>query len=148
MAWRRGLGGIEDLAAALSGAATQADVTEIILRHSREVVGAMSVAAALRTRDGSDLAMVGMAGFDAETERAWSRLDLGVRTPMGDAVLTGAPVFLEAPDDRARAYPHLPAMTGGEAIAAIPVRGSARRHRERSRFASARRAGSSAAIGR
>jgi serine phosphatase RsbU (regulator of sigma subunit)/PAS domain-containing protein len=124
VAWRRGLGGLEDLAAALSGAATQAEVTEIILRHSREVVGAMSVAAALRPRDGGDPVMVGMAGFDAETERAWSRLDLGIRTPMGDAVLTGAPVFLESPDDRARAYPHLPEMTDGEAVAAIPVRGS------------------------
>ncbi len=123
VAWRRGLGGLGDLAAALSGAATQADVTEIIMRHSRELVGAVSVAAALRSDDAPDLDMVGMEGFDAATQRTWSRLDLGIRTPMGDAVLTGAPVFLESPEDRARAYPHLPEMTGGEAVAAIPVRG-------------------------
>ena len=52
VAWRRGLGGIEQLAADLSGAATLADVTDLIVSRSRELVGAETVGAALLTADG------------------------------------------------------------------------------------------------
>jgi serine phosphatase RsbU (regulator of sigma subunit)/PAS domain-containing protein len=123
VAWRRGLGGIEQLAADLSGAATLADVTDLIVSRSRELVGAETVAAALRTEDGNDLEMVGMAGFDERTERRWSRFDLRIRTPMGDAVKSGKPVFLEGHDEYVRDYPQLPRLARGESIAAVPVRG-------------------------
>ena len=121
-AWRRGLGGIEQLAADLSGALTQAEVTDLILTRGRELVGAKSVAAALRSDGASDLVMVGMAGFDERIERDWSRFDLEPRTPMGDAVTSGSPVFLESPEERAGRYPHLGNVTG-QTIAAVPIKG-------------------------
>ena len=124
VAWRRGLGGIEQLAADLSGAATLADVTDLIVSRSRELVGAETVAAALRTQDGAELEMVGMAGFDERTEREWSRFDLDIRTPMGDAVRSGEPVFLDEHDHRARDYPQL-RLEEGETVAAVPITGRA-----------------------
>jgi PAS domain S-box-containing protein len=120
--WRRGLGGIEQLAADLSGAVTQAEVTDHILARCRELAGAESVAAALRSDGASDLVMVGMAGFGERIQRDWDRFDLEPRTPMGDAVTSGSPVFLESPEDRAREYPHL-GNASGQTIAALPVRG-------------------------
>jgi PAS domain S-box-containing protein len=125
VAWRRGLGGIDQLAADLSGATTLADLTDLIVSRSRELLGAETVAVALRTQDGDALEMVGMAGFDERTEREWSRFDLDIRTPMGDAVKSGEPVFLDGHDHRARDYPQLPRLVEGEAIAAIPIRGRA-----------------------
>ena len=120
--WRQGLGGIEHLAADLSAAVTQAEVTDLILTRGRELVGAESVAAALLSERGSDLAMVGMAGFDERIERDWIRFDLEPRTPMSDAVTSGRPVFLESAEERARDYPDLP-LVSGRTIAAVPIKG-------------------------
>jgi serine phosphatase RsbU (regulator of sigma subunit)/PAS domain-containing protein len=122
-AWRRGMGGIERLAADLSSAVTQAEVTRLVVSRSRELVGAKTVSAALLSADGTALEMAGMAGFDEATEREWQRFDLGRRTPLGDVVRTGQPVFLDSADERARRYPDLPGPTVGEAIAALPIQG-------------------------
>ncbi len=81
--------------------------------------------AGLLSADGTALEVVGMAGFDARTEREWSRFDLDVRTPMGDCVKSGEPVFLDGTDNRAHDYPALPRIVAGEAIAAVPIRGRA-----------------------
>ena len=123
MAWRRGMGGIEELAVDLSGALTQADVTRLVVGRSRELVGAETVAAALVSDDGKALEMAGMAGFDEETEREWERFDLARPTPMGDAVRSGRAVFIDSAADRARRYPDLPGLGVGDAIAAVPIRG-------------------------
>ena len=125
VAWRRGLGGIEQLAAALSGAATLADVTDLIVSRSRELVGAETVAAALLTDDGGAFEVVGMAGFDEPTAREWSRFGLDIPTPMRDCVRSGEPVFLDGHDNRAHDYPVLLRLAAGEAIAAVPIRGRA-----------------------
>src|SRR6185437_15142148 len=123
VAWRRGMGGIERLAADLSSALTQADVTRLVVSRSRELVGAKTVSAALLSADGGALEMAGMAGFDEATEREWRRFNLARRTPLGDAVRSGQPVFLDSADERARSYPDLPGAAVGEAIAALPIQG-------------------------
>lgn len=123
VAWRRGMGGIQDLAADLSGALTQADVTQLVVGRSRELVGARTVSAALVSADAERLEMVGMAGFDEATEREWRQFDFSRRTPMGDAVRTGRPVYVESPADRAREYPDVPGPAEDEVIAALPIRG-------------------------
>jgi hypothetical protein len=123
VAWRRGMGGIEELAADLSGALTQADVTRVVVGRARELVGAATVGAALLSDDGETLEVAGMAGFDEATEREWRRFDLGRPTPMGDAVRTGLAVFLESADERAARYPDLPGVAVGEAVAALPIPG-------------------------
>src|SRR6185437_2384358 len=102
---------------------TQADVTRLVVSRSRELVGAVTVSAALLSADGRTLEMVGMAGFDEATEREWRRFDLARRTPLGDAVRTGQPVFLDSADERDRSYPDLPGPELGEAIAALPIQG-------------------------
>ena len=84
-------------------------------------MGAESVAAGLRSDDAA-AEHGGDGGVDERIERDWSRFDLEPRTPMGDAVTSGSPVFLESPDDRARGYPHLAALDG-RTIAAVPIKG-------------------------
>jgi serine phosphatase RsbU (regulator of sigma subunit)/PAS domain-containing protein len=121
-AWRRRMAGVQALAAALSAAVTHDDITDVVLTRGRELVGAESAAAALRSPDGSGLVMAGMAGFDPRIEHEWSRFELDPPTPMSDAFTSGMPVFLESADDRVRDYPHLPHPTG-RAIAAVPVKG-------------------------
>ncbi len=123
VAWRRGMGGIQALAADLSGAPTQADVTQIVVSRARELVGARTVSAALVSADGRTLEMAGMAGFDEDTEREWRTFDLARPTPMGDAVRSGQPVFVESASDRARDYPDLPGPAADEVIAALPIQG-------------------------
>jgi serine phosphatase RsbU (regulator of sigma subunit) len=123
VAWRRGMGGIQELAAALSGAPTQAAVTELVVSRARELVGAKTVSAALVSVDGAKLDMAGMAGFDEDTEREWRSFDLERRTPMGDAVRTGRPVFVESAAAQARDYPDLPGPDADEMIAALPIQG-------------------------
>jgi serine phosphatase RsbU (regulator of sigma subunit)/PAS domain-containing protein len=123
LAWRRGTGGIERLAADLLSALTQADVTQLVISRSRELVGAKTVSAALLSDDGAALEIAGMAGFDEATEREWQRFDLARRTPLGDAVRTGKPIFVDSAGDRARDYPDLPGPAVGEAIAALPIQG-------------------------
>ncbi len=125
VAWRRGMGGIEELAVDLSGALTQADVTRLVVGRARDLVGAETVSAALLSAGGDVLEMAGMAGFDEATARHWRRFDLALRTPMGDAVRTGRPVFVDSSSDRARDYPDLPGPTVGEAVAAVPIQGRA-----------------------
>jgi serine phosphatase RsbU (regulator of sigma subunit)/PAS domain-containing protein len=122
-AWRRGMGGIQELAADLSGAPTQADVTRLVVTRARELIGARTVSAALVSVDGTTLEMAGMAGFDEATEREWRSFDLGRRTPMGDAIRAGKPVFVESAADRARDYPDLPGPDAHEMIAALPIQG-------------------------
>jgi serine phosphatase RsbU (regulator of sigma subunit)/PAS domain-containing protein len=122
VAWRRGMGGIQELTADLSGAATQADVTRLVVSRGRALVGAKTVSAALVSAEGTTLEMAGMAGFDEAAERQWRSFDLERRTPMGDAVRAGRPVFVESAADRARDYPDLPGPEA-EMIAALPIRG-------------------------
>lgn len=123
--WRRGLGGMEDLVVELAAAATGAEVTDIIVARSRELVGAETVAAALLTPDGDHLELVGAAGFADGTERTWHRFDLQMRTPVGAAVRTGRPVFADAPGDHRGEFPDLPAAIADVTAAAVPVRGRA-----------------------
>ena len=123
VAWRRGMGGIQELAADLSGAPTQADVTRLVVNRARELVGAKTVSAALVSVDGTTLEMAGTAGFDEATEREWRTFDLGRRTPMGDAVRAGHAVFVGSAADRARDYPDLPGPDADEMIAALPIQG-------------------------
>jgi serine phosphatase RsbU (regulator of sigma subunit)/PAS domain-containing protein len=123
VAWRRGMGGIQELAADLSGAPTQADVTELVVSRARKLVGARTVSAALVSVDGDMLEMAGMAGPDEDTEREWRRFDLARRTPMGEAIRTGQPVFVESAAARARDYPEVPGPDADEVIAALPIQG-------------------------
>ncbi len=112
--------GFQALASQLSGALTSDEVTALIVRHARDLVGAESVAAAMRS--GDELLMVGIAGFDPSVEQTWQRFGLEPRTPMSDAVTSGSPVFLESAAATAAAYPHLPQVTG-LTTATVPVRG-------------------------
>jgi serine phosphatase RsbU (regulator of sigma subunit)/PAS domain-containing protein len=121
-AWRRRMAGVQALAAALTAAATRADITDVVVRRGRELVGAESAAAALRSSDGTGLVMAAMAGFESRIEREWSRVELDPPTPMSDAFTSGMPVFLESAEDRVRDYPHLP-HPSGRAIGAVPVKG-------------------------
>jgi serine phosphatase RsbU (regulator of sigma subunit)/PAS domain-containing protein len=123
--WRRGLGGIEDLVVELAGAATQNQVTDVVVARSRELVGAATVAAALLTAEGDAMELVGAAGFSDGTERDWRRFDVGLRTPAGVAVRTGRPVFADDPGDHREAFPDVPAAVADMTAAAVPVRGRA-----------------------
>lgn len=123
--WRRGLGGIEDLVAELAGAATQAEITDVVVARSRELVGAATVAAALLLPGGEYLELAGSAGFSDGTEDEWSRFPLRLRTPLGDAVRGGRPVFVDAPGDHREQFPDIPAAIADVTAAAVPVRGRA-----------------------
>ncbi|HEY3764533.1 MAG TPA: GAF domain-containing protein, partial [Gaiellales bacterium] len=122
VAWRRGLGGIEELVAELAGAATQAEVTGIILSRSRDLVGAETVAAGMLSDDATQLELVGSAGLPDDTERDWGRFDVHLRTPMGDVARTGRPVFLDGPGNHLDAYADMPAALAGVTVAAVPIR--------------------------
>ena len=122
---RRRLEGLQELTAQLAGAATQAEVTDLILTAGRNLVDAAAVAAALVSPDGRELMTLGMVGFSEEIVDDWRRFPMDPPTPMSDTVRSGSAVFLETREDRVALYPHLAHETVFT-IGAVPIRGHGR----------------------
>src|SRR6185503_5695117 len=96
---------LQQVAAELSGAPMIAEVTEIVLGHGRQALGAAAGGIALLRDHGQLLEVVAMAGYPEGMEEAWRTFPVALETPMSEAVRTRLPVFLEADDARRSAYP-------------------------------------------
>lgn len=114
------LEGLQALTAGLSAAATQDEVTDVLLAHARFLVDADGVAAAVLNEDRTELLAIAAAGLPDELERHWRRVPMSRPSAMRDAVATGKPVFLESVDDHRQRYPEIDPAEG-HTLAVVPI---------------------------
>jgi serine phosphatase RsbU (regulator of sigma subunit)/PAS domain-containing protein len=116
---RRRTDRLQHLTASLSRARTAAAVYEVVLMEGREALGANAGLIATPSDDGSSIELSATLGFTPAEQEGWQRFPTSVRTPIGDAVLTGQAVFLDE-GELAKRYP--PMRTSSAPTASVPLR--------------------------
>ncbi|HZB49942.1 MAG TPA: GAF domain-containing protein, partial [Mycobacteriales bacterium] len=130
---------MQALTAALAAALTPAQVAAAALEPAVTLLGAQGGGLVLRDPDGPPptMTVAGAIGYPSEVVERWRRMPLDGRTPAGDAVLGGEPVYLADRADAGRRYPAmlsgaepvdtdrawvaLPLRAGGEVIGALTL---------------------------
>jgi GAF domain-containing protein len=97
---------LQRLTASLSRARTAAAVHDVVLLEGRDALGANAGLVAMPSRDGSTIELAATLGFTEQEQEGWTRFSTAARTPLGDALATGAPVFLDE-GERALHYPDI-----------------------------------------
>jgi PAS domain S-box-containing protein len=98
---------LQAVTAALSEAATPAQVTNTVVRQGLAALGAGAGFIALVDESGAALETVQAVGYPAEALAPFSRIPLALQLPVTDAVREGEPVWLESPADADARYPSL-----------------------------------------
>ena len=110
---------LQRFTSSLSRALTAQAVYDVALSEGRELLGADAGMVALPVDGGSAVEMVATFGFSEEETAAWRRFPLSQRTPIGEALESGRPVFL----DEGERESLFPASGGGGApTASVPLR--------------------------
>jgi serine phosphatase RsbU (regulator of sigma subunit) len=99
--------GLWRLASALASATTAADVSGIVAERGGPAAGAAFANMAVLGETGSRLRAVHAPSLDPGLTTRWSDFDVDASTPLGAAVLSGAPVLLGDLPAIAAAYPDL-----------------------------------------
>jgi signal transduction histidine kinase/PAS domain-containing protein len=124
------LTGLHEMAAALSGAVTAAEVATIIVDRGVSAVGAYAGSMVVLAVDGHTLERVHAIGYPTEMLSRWERIPLDASVPLAEAVRDGVPILLGDRRVLSARYPHLDgerAITGTRALAAIPLIADGRR---------------------
>ena len=111
---------LQQVSAELSGAPRIESIAEVVLGRGREALGASAGVIALMDSGGSSLTIAGQVGFDESVEREWHSFPVESATPMGDAVRSRKPVFVDLPEQRRQQYPDLP-LPGDSTSATVPL---------------------------
>ena len=110
---------LQRFTASLSRAPTTEAVYDVALREGRELLGADAGIVALPADDGTAVEVVATFGFTDEEVAGWRRFPIAQRTPIGEAIESGKPVFL-ADGEREQRFPE----SGGQGAptASVPLR--------------------------
>ncbi len=84
---------LQQATAALSQAATAADVSSTCLEHALGALGAHAGVVALGRTQSDELELVSARGYSDETLERWRTLTLGSELPIATAISTGEPVW-------------------------------------------------------
>jgi GAF domain-containing protein/anti-sigma regulatory factor (Ser/Thr protein kinase) len=113
---------LQAVTAALSEAATPAQVVEAVVEQGIAALGARAGLVALLTDDGVELELVQSRGYAERVMVQWRRFPLDARLPLSDVVRDAAPLFIETQGEWAVRYPEMaqqaPAIA---AAAAMPL---------------------------
>lgn len=109
---------LQRFTSSLSRAVTAQAVYDVALSEGRELLGADAGMVALPVDDGAAVEMVATFGFTDEESAAWRRFPLSQRTPIGQAIESGRPVFL----DEGEGESLFPASGSGAPTASVPLR--------------------------
>jgi PAS domain S-box-containing protein len=115
---------LQRVTAALSEAATPADVAAVVLDQCLQALEANGGAVYALSADGGALELIDQRGHPAEPLAPYERIPLGLRSPLTDAARERTPGFFESFDACAELYPHLreAIRSGGfEASVALPL---------------------------
>jgi PAS domain S-box-containing protein len=97
---------LQRLTASLSRARTAAAVHDVVLLEGRDALGANAGLVAMPSDDGATIELVATLGFTAQEQEGWRSFSTAVSTPLGDALASGTPVFLDE-GQRALRYPEI-----------------------------------------
>lgn len=104
---------------------TADEVSEIVVNHGAEAVGAVVATLTLLCDDGETIRMAAMSSGAAVDRDDWSTFPLSSRTPSGEAIRTGQRVVVIGHDAMRQRYPDIPDV-GAHAIVTLPLRRGAR----------------------
>ncbi|HZT44275.1 MAG TPA: GAF domain-containing protein [Chthonomonadaceae bacterium] len=110
---------LQSVSAALAGAATVIQVTEVILDQGTAALEARAAAVALLTEAGDELELVRATGYPSGTTQ---RISVQAPSMMAEAARTGKPVWLPSLEDLQARYPLFASINAtGNAFAALPL---------------------------
>ncbi|MEU5093228.1 SpoIIE family protein phosphatase [Streptomyces sp. NPDC020996] len=118
---------IAELTAALAKATTSSDVVDAVAQRVLPPLGASGLA--MITVVGGRWHVLGAVGYPAPMLDTLDGLRIEPYDPAGEALLTGAPLFIPSAEEFARRYPrraHLPGVAGKQAWAFLPLTVSGR----------------------
>ncbi|WP_344774698.1 SpoIIE family protein phosphatase [Nocardioides panacisoli] len=109
------------VAAELGAAQDVRTVTEVVISHLSDAVGA--TVASLSLVEGEELVLAGLRGGLAGADQRWRSHPISSHTPAADVVRSGEPLFLTGRDAIDAAYPHLEKAADGErSMVALPLK--------------------------
>ncbi|MGQ0714029.1 MAG: GAF domain-containing protein [Gemmatimonadaceae bacterium] len=115
---------LQEMTAALSGAATAAEVATVIVDRGVSALGAYAGSMVILSEDGQSLVRVRAIGYPDEMLAGWERVPLDASVPLSEAVREASPILLGTDHGVSERYPQLDAQrkqSGTRAIAAIPL---------------------------
>ena len=114
---------LQTITAAIANALTIDQIAGIVVTEGLTAVGAQAGSVSLLEEDGL-MHIIAYTGYDADVVQRFEIFSLDENYPMADAVKEGKPVVLNSAEERDSRYPHLAEtrrLTGGEAVAAVPM---------------------------
>lgn len=119
---------LAEVAAALSGAVSVADVVRVILREGQAALGASG--SGLAVREGDRVRYLELNGYTADVKAAWAEFPMSTSSPVTTVLRTGRPVLVECSEDLLARFdnPKMRAFladSGEQAIARLPLRSAA-----------------------
>jgi GAF domain-containing protein/anti-sigma regulatory factor (Ser/Thr protein kinase) len=118
---------LQQVTAALSGAGDAAEISDIVISHAAEAVGAELTSFCLLVDD-ETLEVVGSRGLGPATTARWHRFPVASNLPASEAVRTNAPVIVQSRDELEQRFPALAGQaTTNRSLVCIPVSLGARR---------------------
>ena len=96
---------LQTVAAAMGRALTRDEVAAHLVQQTVAAVGAETALVVARSEDGVNLELLGSFGYEPAIVAGWKRFPIDSGVPIGDAVLTGLPVWLGSPAEMEAAYP-------------------------------------------
>lgn len=110
---------LQQVTAALSSAADAGAISDIVIRHAAEAVGAELASFSLLVDD-STLELIGAHGI--ESTARWQTVPLVAQLPASEAVRTNAPVIVRSREELEQRYPLLSGLAAADrSLVCVPV---------------------------
>ncbi|MBK5306053.1 MAG: GAF domain-containing protein [Frankiaceae bacterium] len=118
---------LQQVTAALSGAADAREISDIVISHAGDAVGAELTSFCLLVDDDT-LEVVGSHGLGAVAAERWHTFPVAAQLPASEAVRTNAPVIVASLEEMERRFPLLAGQTSADrSLVCVPVSLGARR---------------------
>ncbi len=121
---RERISGLQALSAALSTAATEDQIADVIVANLTEMLDAAGIVVARVTKQGDEVVLLRVGGMPDTIRDQWSSFPLSMPVPLADVVRTGQPLFLESRCAIIERYPDIEPLldaTGHHASAVVPL---------------------------
>jgi GAF domain-containing protein/anti-sigma regulatory factor (Ser/Thr protein kinase) len=118
---------LQEVTAALSGANEAAEISDIVVQHAAEAVGAEMTTLSLLLDDGM-LHVVGSRGLATSTQNRWRSFPLSARLPASEALRDNVPVVLGSRAELEERFPDLVGQAlADRSLICMPVSSGGRR---------------------
>ena len=95
-------------------------VSEAVVHHGAEAVGATVASMTLLCTDRSWVRLVALSGGLVGDEETWGTFPLSAQTPSGETIRTGERVLVTGAEAIAHRFPDMPAR-GAQTVVALPL---------------------------